>query len=144
MMSTRKLARGAQIAAAAGVLLLAAACGKSTPSGSSLPTVFTPSAAAAPTVVKAGEADVKQLFGHCIPPGALAQIKLIEPHAGQAARAAMMGCMGVPKQSRQAAAACALGKVEHGGKLPKGLPAKEMALLNDAYPCVKQYQDAGK
>jgi hypothetical protein len=100
------------------------------------------SAAATSTVARTGEADVRQLLGHCIPASTLTQIQLLAPDKGKKAREAVMDCMGVPAPDRQAAAACALGKVEHGGKLPEGKQAKELALLNDAYPCVKKYQDA--
>jgi hypothetical protein len=93
------------------------------------------------TVAVTGEKDAKALIQHCIPATALGQLNLARSGP---AREAVLSCAGVPKGEREAAAACFLGAVEHGGKLPKGRQAKEEALINDAYPCVKKYQGGTK
>jgi hypothetical protein len=105
------------------------------------------SAAATSTVVQTGKQDAKALLLHCIPASTMAQVQLLEPKKGKSARAAVAACMGVPEAARQVAAACVLGNAEATAKLPKGKRPKgkqavEEALLNDAYPCVKRYQDA--
>jgi hypothetical protein len=138
MIRTRKLAVAAQAMAVAGMATAAVACGTAHTAAAGARV----SAAATSTVARAGETDAKQLLAHCIPASTLTQIQLLEPRKGKADREGVMNCMGVPAPDRQAAAACALNNVEHGGKLPKGRQAKELALLDDAYPCVKKYQDA--
>lgn len=132
----------AGIAGAVTLGIVLAACGpkSSTGTGSSVPSIFT--AKPTSTVAVTGEKDAKALVAHCIPASTLTQVQLLEPKKGKPAREAVVACMGVPKADDSAAEACALSRVEKGGKLPKGKQAKEETLLNEVYPCVKQYQGA--
>lgn len=99
------------------------------------------SALATSTAAQAGKKDAKTLLAHCIPSSASGQVALA---TSASAREAVMKCAGVPKGQRQAAAQCALTRIENGGKLPAGRQAKELALLNDAWPCVQKYQGSAR
>lgn len=100
-------------------------------------------AAATSTAVATAKADARAYFAPCWPASAAAQIQLITSLGTSAGREALMGCAGVPKADRSAAAACTLTNIEHGGKLPKGTEAKLTALLGDAYPCARKYRAGG-
>jgi hypothetical protein len=125
-------------AAAVAVLITATAAGCHSSSGAAKA-----SAAATSTVVQQGKADAEQYFGKCIPASAAAQVKLVASLGSKSGRAALMQCAGVPKDDRQAAEACWLGNIEHGGTLPEGASAKMSALLNDGYPCAVKYRAGG-
>ena len=127
---------GAVAIAALALTLASCASAAGDPGGTAKAALAKPTSTAA----LAGEQDAKKLVSHCIPASAIDQLKLVAPVSGKSARATLMNCMGVPKADRTAAAACALANVEKGGKLPKTRQGKELALLNDAYPCVARYQ----
>lgn len=125
------------LAFAIAAVLALAGCGRNHSAASAASAEARVSAAATSTAVQAGKQDARALFAHCIPSTPAGQVALV---TGSQARQAVMACAGVPKGKRVQAAECVLAGIEHGGKLPKGRQARELALLNAAYPCAQKYQ----
>lgn len=135
---TRK--KTAVTAFAAAAVLALAGCGHHRNPAAAASAGARVSAAATSTVAQAGKHDAEALFAHCIPSAAAGQAALV---ASKQARQDVMACAGVPRGERVQAAECALARIEQAGKLPKGRQARELALLDAAYPCIQRYQAGG-
>jgi hypothetical protein len=132
-----------QLMMAAIVVILMAACSSSNDSSGSPDPAAASSVAAKVSAEATSTAatDAKQFFAACLPAGAAGQVKLVVSLTTVAGWKSLMGKCGVPEADDQAAATCALGRVEAAGKPPK--EGKLDWLLNAAFPCVKGYQGGG-
>jgi len=92
----------------AGIIVALAGCGPSGSSAAPFPSVFTPSAMATSTQVRAAESVARSRVLACKPPGASVSSWEVMLASRPDARKGFYDCEKIPPAGRQAAAACAL------------------------------------
>jgi hypothetical protein len=126
---------------AAAVLGAAVACGPSQNSADSVPSIFTPSALATSTQVKAAESNGQQILLNCRPKGDTNSAWEVEfAFHPETTTTALENCENIPQAKRQALATCIVNAVKAAAAGSGSKADKEAAFVTQAARCVQTAQ----